>query len=190
MRKILCLIFILTTQLAWSQDNAAVKYSELISTAELKENLSILASDALEGRKTGSRGQKMAAAFISSYFQDIGLAAPVNGSHYMPVELFSVAPADIYVKTGTQLYTNFNEIMYYGSADTNGETTTDIIFAGRGSEADYANIVVKDKAVAIQSDALSFGVMASVRKLVTLAREKGAKMVFVILCIPQVWSQK
>jgi hypothetical protein len=179
MKKIVY-VLLFVSQFTWAQENTAVKYAELITPTELKENLSILASDALEGRKTGSRGQKMAAAFISYYFQEIGLAGPVNGSNYMPVDLFSVAPADIYVKAGTQRYTNFNEIMYYGSADTNGEITTDIVFAGKGSEVDYANLVVKDKAVAVQSDGLSFGIMASVRKLVTLAREKGAKMVFVI----------
>jgi len=178
MKKFIPVLFLLITRLGSAQD--ATKYAEMITPAELKENLSILASDALEGRKTGTRGQKMAAAFISNYFQEVGLSAPVNGSNYMPVELYSVTPADIYVKTGTSHYSNFSEIIYYGSADSNGEISTDIVFAGKGSEADYANIVVKDKAVAIQSDALSLSIMSRLRKVVTLAREKGAKMVFVI----------
>ncbi|MFM9840529.1 MAG: M28 family peptidase [Cyclobacteriaceae bacterium] len=180
MKKIYLLLFLLISQLGWAQESPATKYADLIATKELKENLSILASDALEGRKTGTRGQKMAAAFISNYFQEIGLTAPVNGSNYMPVELYSVAPADIYVKTGATRYSNYNEIMYFGSADSGGEISADIVFAGKGSEADYANIIVKDKAVAIVSDPLSFSIMGSLRKLVTLAREKGAKMVFVI----------
>jgi len=91
------LLLVLAAQFSWSQENPAVKYASLITTADLKENLSILASDALEGRKTGTRGQKMAAAFISNYFEQLGLIAPVNGSYYMPVDLYSIAPAAIYV---------------------------------------------------------------------------------------------
>jgi hypothetical protein len=180
MKKIYLLLFITICQQGWAQESPATKYADMIKPSELKENLSILASDALEGRKTGSRGEKMAAAFISSYFQEIGLSAPVNGSNYMPVDLYSVTPADIYVKTGITRYSNFNEIMYFGSADSGGEISTDIVFAGKGSEADYTNLVVKDKAVAIQSDPLSFNIMTGLRKLVTAARDKGAKMVFVI----------
>jgi hypothetical protein len=122
----------------------------------------------------------MAAAFISFYFEQLGLSGPVNGSHYMPVDLFSVAPADIYVKAGVSKYANFNEIMYYGSADSNGEVSADIVFVGKGREEDYANLIVKDKAVALQSDPLSFNIMSALRKPVALAREKGAKMVFII----------
>jgi hypothetical protein len=174
------LLLVLTVQFSWSQENPAAKYASLITTADLKENLSILASDALEGRKTGTRGQKMAAAFISNHFEQLGLTAPVNGSYYMPVDLYSVAPADIYVKAGVSKYSNFNEIMYYGSADSNGEIMADIVFVGKGREEDYANLIVKDKAVALQSDPLSFSIMSGLRKPVALAREKGAKMVFII----------
>ncbi len=180
MKKIYWLSLSLICHISIAQDNAAPKYAELITPKDLKENLTILASDALEGRKTGSRGQKMAAAFISNYFQDIGLAAPVNGSNYMPVELYSISPADIYVKTGATHYSNYNEVMYFGSADSGGEISAEIVFAGKGNEEDYANIVVKDKAVAIQSDPLSFSIFTGIRKLVTIARDKGAKMVFVI----------
>jgi hypothetical protein len=174
------LLLVLTVQFSWSQENPAAKYASLITTADLKENLSILASDALEGRKTGTRGQKMAAAFISNHFEQLGLTAPVNGSYYMPVDLYSVAPADIYVKAGGSKYSNFNEIMYYGSADSDGEIVADIVFVGKGREEDYANLIVKDKAVALQSDPLSFSIMSGLRKPVALAREKGAKMVFII----------
>ncbi|NOS56713.1 MAG: M28 family peptidase [Cyclobacteriaceae bacterium] len=174
------LLLVLTVQFSWSQENPAAKYASLITTADLKDNLSILASDALEGRKTGTRGQKMAAAFISNHFEQLGLTAPVNGSYYMPVDLYSVAPADIYVKAGVSKYSNFNEIMYYGSADSDGEIVADIVFVGKGREEDYANLIVKDKAVALQSDPLSFSIMSGLRKPVALAREKGAKMVFII----------
>lgn len=180
MKKIYFASLLCLSQFGWAQENSAVKYAELINTSDLKENLSILASDALEGRKTGSRGQKMAAAFISNYFSELGLTAPVNGSHYMPIDLYSVTPADIYLKAATQRYSNFSEIIYFGAADSGGEVNTEIIFAGKGTEADYANLSLKEKAVAIQVDPLSFSIMAGLRKVSALAREKGAKMIFFI----------
>ena len=76
----LILAAILSVVGANAQDPTAQFYGNQISPDELKEYLSIIASDALEGRKTGSRGQKMAAAFISAHFQELGLAGPVNGS--------------------------------------------------------------------------------------------------------------
>lgn len=180
MKKLQWIILLGICQIGWAQENAATKYAELITPADLKENLSILASDALEGRKTGTRGQKMAAAYISNYFQELGLAAPVNGSHYQPIDLYSVSPADIYLKAATNRFENYTTIFYYGSVDSNGEISTDVIFAGKGSEAELASVNFKDKAVAIQIDALSFGVLSGLRKISNMAREKGAKMIFYI----------
>ncbi len=180
MKKINWLLFVLLAHTGFTQDQGATKYADLITTSDLKENLSILASDALEGRKTGTRGQKMAAAYISHYFQELGLAAPVNGSHYQPIELYSVSPADIYLKVGTTRIDNYTDMFYYGSADSGGEMAIDVVFAGKGSEDDFSQVVVKDKAIAIQTDALSFGSLSAIRKLATTAREKGAKMIFII----------
>ena len=180
MKKLHWLLFVLASYNGFAQDNPATKYADLITTHELKENLTILASDALEGRKTGTRGQKMAAAYISHYFQELGLIAPVNGSHYQPIDLYRVSPADIYVKVGATRIDNYSDMFYYGSADSGGEIALDVVFVGKGTDADFAQVVVKDKAVAIQSDALSFGSLSGIRKLATTVREKGAKMIFII----------
>jgi hypothetical protein len=180
MKNFTWIALLASCQVAWAQDNVPSKYADLITVSDLKENLSILASDALEGRKTGTRGQKMAAAFISNYFQELGLSAPVNGSHYQPIDLYSLSPADIYIKASANRYDNFGEIFYYGSADSNGEISTDVIFVGKGTEADLATLDFKDKAVAIQTDGLSFGVLSGLRKVATQVREKGAKMIFFI----------
>ncbi|MFY8035853.1 MAG: M28 family peptidase [Cyclobacteriaceae bacterium] len=180
MKKINWLLLVLLAHTGFTQDQVATNYADLITTSDLKENLSILASDALEGRKTGTRGQKMAAAYISHYFQQLGLAAPVNGSHYQPIELYSVSPADIYLKVGTTRIDNYTDMFYYGSADSGGEVAIDVVFAGKGTEDDFSQVVVKDKAIAIQIDSLSFGSLSAIRKLATMAREKGAKMIFII----------
>jgi hypothetical protein len=77
MKKILLLGLWATSVFAFAQQNpTAVKYAATITEKNLKDDLTIIASDALEGRETGKRGQKMAAAFIAAYFQDLNLKAP------------------------------------------------------------------------------------------------------------------
>ena len=48
-------------------------------TARIRHDVSFLASDALEGRATGSRGNDTAAAFIARRFAALGLTAPAGG---------------------------------------------------------------------------------------------------------------
>jgi hypothetical protein len=160
-----------------AQDPVAQQYGALITPADLKENLSILASDAMEGRETGKRGQKMAAAFISAYFEDLGLIAPVNGSYYQPVELFTMAQPSVSLKSASGALREFEDFTYYGAGQTNGEKSYTLVFAGKGSDAEIAALDVKDKAVAFFLDA-----NASLRRnpAVTKLREKGAAVVIAI----------
>ena len=47
------------------------KYAKTIQVADLKKHLTILASDAYEGRETAMPGQKKAAEYIKNHFQSI-----------------------------------------------------------------------------------------------------------------------
>ena len=63
-----------------SQEN--IKYSETITTEDLKKHLEILASDEYEGRETGKKGQKKAAKYISNHFQNIGIPPYKKKTYY------------------------------------------------------------------------------------------------------------
>lgn len=155
-----------------AQDPTAVRYGNLITEAALKENLSILASDALEGRETGKRGQKMAAAFIRAHFEELGLTGPVNGSYFQPVTLYTSVPGNIYVKAAGKQFNNFQEVVYYGTAESGGEVTVPLVFVGKGRKEDFDQLEVAGKAVLIHlSEVDQFSVP------VALARERKAKMV-------------
>ncbi len=184
MRSLFLLSSLLASISTFAQVNpTALKYGNQISATELKEYLTIIASDALEGRKTGTRGQKMAGAFISHHFQEIGLTAPVNGSYYQTVDLYSASPSKVYVKAGATQFDNFTDIFYIGNADSNGEVANDLVFVGKGSESDYAQIDIKEKAVLILvNDFTSF---RALRLTTNLAREKGASIVFVMADISE-----
>src|SRR5687768_17748998 len=116
----LALLCLLSLRL-FGQDPVAQKYGATITPEELKGNLSILASDAMEGRETGKRGQKMAAAFISAHFEEIGLMGPLSGRYLQPIDLFTTAPGESYIKIGAIEYKNFQDIAYSGNANSGGE---------------------------------------------------------------------
>jgi hypothetical protein len=180
MKKCILGLMLALSQVSFAQDQLASQYAQLITSSDLKDNLSIIASDALEGRYTGSRGQKMAAAFIANHFENIGLAAPVNGSYYMPISLSSSKVGDVYMKTGTTKYTNYNEICYIGQSDSGGEISLEAVFVGKSTEAEYNYLNVKDKAAVIYIDSLGFSMLGKLRVMAKLARDKGARMVLVV----------
>jgi len=151
-KSILSIILIALTFLVYAQENdLSKKYASTITEEDLNNYLSILASDALEGRETGERGQKMAAAFIADHFQEIGLQGPVEGGdndgYYQPVKLYSAVPGDIYVKQKNEKFSNFEEIVYYGQSVTQGELETELVFVGSGSKEDFEGKDVEGKAV-------------------------------------------
>lgn len=57
----------------FSYDSTLAHYLGQIDTTRIKTHLKILASDSMQGRETGTPGQKMAADYLSSYFSSIGL---------------------------------------------------------------------------------------------------------------------
>jgi len=151
----------------------AVKFASLITEADLKADLTILASDAMEGRETGKRGQKMAAAFIAAYFEDLGLKAPVAGSYYQPVPLYSTGAPIVSLNELAR-----EEFIYSGSGQTDGKSTIQLVFAGTGSDAEIEKLDVTGKAVMIMLDA-NASVMNN--PVITKLRDKGAKAVVAVI---------
>ena len=56
-----------------AQVDIAEKYASAITREDLKKHLTIVASAEMEGRETGTPGQKRAAGYIEEQFEKIGL---------------------------------------------------------------------------------------------------------------------
>lgn len=158
-----------------AQDNSPVTFADKITEADLKDYLSILASDAMEGRETGKRGQKMAAAFIAAHFHELGLTPPVNGDYYQKLKVYTTLPGETYLQTGTARHLNFTTVAYFGTDSTTGEISLPLVFAGYGTDGDLGQVDVNGKAALI----LMKSQWLAGNKEVALLREKGAKMVIV-----------
>ena len=63
-----------------------------ITPEGIRANMNYLADDMLEGRGTGTRGYELAALYVRSRFEELGLKpAGVNGGYFQPVPLRRMA---------------------------------------------------------------------------------------------------
>lgn len=124
---------------AQKKNKTAEKFAQTITAADLKTHLYILASPEMEGRETGTEGQRKAAAYIKEQFQRIGLAPGNNGNYEQFYPIYKDTLTGAAVSVGSNNYSFgkdfsaminnvvttklfFSEVVYMSKVDT----TTDI----------------------------------------------------------------
>ncbi len=176
--------FIISILFSWitvhAQEDFSTEYANTISVLDLSEYLTVLSSDALEGRETGEAGQKMAAAYLQHFYKTNGLEPIVHTaegpSFYQKFELVSMKPGKAWVKVKDKTYENFEDIAYTGKTSFKSSLKTTPVFVGYGTEQDFNNFTVENKSVLI----FNKGDRIDRSKKVELAKEKGATSVFII----------
>ena len=164
------------TSAGFSQSDQSLIYSETINNDDMLDKLSIIASDAMEGRETGERGQKMAAAFIQYHFEKMGLTGPVKDTenpYFQKVPLITSLPGNVWLRVKGKELKNFEDVLYLGNANLD-YTDMEVILAGKGQDADYDAVDVKGKVVII------FLGEGSRRGVSVKAYEKGAEFVLLV----------
>ena len=116
MKKLLLLLipiglFAQTTTL--SEDSEKLKYTNSITADDLKAHLYVLASDSMEGRETGKRGQKMAANYIANYFKEIGIPPYKNNSYFQKFKVRIVKRYGKWKKGSNKKYLKGENIIGY-----------------------------------------------------------------------------
>ena len=74
--------------------------------AALQQHVQYLADDALEGRRTGTKGEKLAMEYISRQFKTLGVAPKGSEGYYQPFEIIEGKQ----VNSGTHLKVNGQEL--------------------------------------------------------------------------------
>lgn len=165
---------------AYTQKDISIEFANTITPDNLEEHLSILASDALEGRETGERGQKMAAAYIEYFFKSNGLEpivyTPSGNSFMQSFDLIKAQPGITWMKIGESQYENFIDFAYTGKDNFTHPARSKLIFLGDGSAENYKVVDIEGKPVIIYSD----GDRTARRKKSELAYENGASHVFLM----------
>jgi hypothetical protein len=157
--RLFLLFFILAAALPATTHSAAVH----VDGQAIRAHTAFLADDLLEGREAGERGYDVAAAYVATQFQLLGLE-PGNGSHgyfqTVPLRERSLAPGSVTFslahKGQTLQLENGKDVAIDASRYELDETVeAELVFAGWGISApaigqdDYAGLDVKGKAVVV-----------------------------------------
>ena len=87
-KKIIALLVLIifytncTAQKSTTKNNSVTDYLRAISTESLKTNLTVIASDEMQGRDTGSEGQKKAGRYIIDFYKKHGISYPKGADSY------------------------------------------------------------------------------------------------------------
>lgn len=163
-----------------------------ITADEILQHINYLASDELEGRFTGSKGEKLAAEYIVKEFESYGLKPFFNDSYFQKFPFIE----DVVLTENNHLSLTIKDKSYtpemnkdYRTAPFSGKTnlTTEVVFAGYGISApmfnydDYEGLDVTGKFVLVmrnhpESDSAEskFERFASLRAKSANAKDKGA----------------
>ena len=186
--------------IGFAQTDDASKYAGIIRTSELQKHLHIIASDSMEGRETGTEGQRKAAAYIESFFKTTGLGAPSSlkgHQQFYPLYKDSLISSDLKIGKTTAVY-GTDYISPVAINDEGKFKSKKMVFAGYGIEDknynDYAGLNVKGKVIVIvlgepkkegnyiitNSKKPSEWTNPGLAKKLALAAEKGAAGVLII----------
>ncbi len=187
-----------------------LKYANLINAGTLEKHLTVIAGEEMQGRETGTEGQRKAAAYIEQQFKNIGLTFPAALKGYQqPYPLLkdtllnaSLKVGDIKAELGKDFVVSLSNNQKF-----NGKSEG-IAFAGYGIEDskynDYKNVNVKGKVVVLFSGEpkqdgnyiisgtkkISDWTYPGISKKIALASSKGAVAVLVISPMQETFSTR
>ncbi len=151
MRLIALFITVVFSQVSFAQTDPT-KYAEIISEANLQKHLTIIAGPEMEGRGTGTEGERKAAEYIISQLKSFGLSSftSLKGyRQYFPLNR-EISVTELFIDGKKAKY----GVDYIIPAKSNISTklkTKKLVFAGYGIEDakynDYSNIDVRGKTV-------------------------------------------
>lgn len=129
-----------------------------LDTNQIKSDIKFLASDEMEGRDLTERGQKIAALYLKTQFEKLGLK-PVDGSYYQKLKVLKIATPNNpeLVISGGEITNAIFKKDYFPQSNGKSvpEVTANIVFAGYGITApdqkydDYKGIDAKGKIVLV-----------------------------------------
>jgi len=192
----LLLTFVLTMPLA-AQDHSTLPEFHL-DREILKGQMYFLASDYLAGRRTGSKGNEIAAEYIAAQLEAFGYS-PINDSTYfqhVPLDAVS-SPERSSLQVGEVKFTGGEDLLVMrGVAPVEAEA--EVVFAGYGwvDEAaghdDFKELDVEGKIIitlpGLPEDNSQQGIFRGLSEKPAIAAEKGAIAQFEIYNLPFPWS--
>ena len=180
--------------------DVSVLLANTITASDMKEHLTILASDEFGGRETGFPGNDMAAEYISGHFNSLGVPKIIEGDYYQDVAFtYTSWEANTVTINGTD-YKGAKDFIAFPDKTGNAAFSTDeVIYLGYGIDdpkySDYKKVKVKDKVILInkgepmKKDSTTYWLTGSnepsawtgdIDRKLKAAKKHGVKMVLII----------
>ncbi len=137
------------------EEDVASIWAQTITAQDIKQHLEVLASDAFEGRETGTEGQRKAAAYIERYFKQLGLPPVVGDSSWQQPIVFTTERMEYtMLRTNGKQWRDLYDYYVWPKILPSGRheiTADEVIFVGYGIDApawsDYVGQTVGGKVV-------------------------------------------
>jgi hypothetical protein len=139
---------------AQSQDKDALKYGSSITQQTLRKHLEVVASDDMQGRDTGEKGQWMAAEYLAAEFEKLGLKKVANdngnASYLQKFNLQRSGYNEVSFKVGRNTF-SVPDVVFFGNAVETLKGNSTIQFVGKGEDQDMEGMDLQGKTVLIYS---------------------------------------
>lgn len=172
MKKLLVFVLALSTLQVFAQKTAKPEsYAKTISPADLKKHLYIVAGPDMEGRETGTAGERKAAEYIENQFKAMGLEPGNKGSYRMYFDVYQDSLLDAKLEVNGQSYNLDKDFNVANIASNNNSTLrlSEVVFIGSGASVDSVrNMNLAGKAVILMGNAAPGG-----NRLFTTLQTKG-----------------
>jgi len=135
MRLYIIFLFVFSSLNLLSQ---ADKYVHFINPQTARKHLEYLASNELEGREAGKKGQKLAGAYLMQNFLSYGLP-PIKGEYFQRFNLRVSSPKKIILQVNGDTLTYFNDFLHNSDFPDSNFQNAQSVFVGYGIESEKFN---------------------------------------------------
>ena len=189
MKRLVTILILLSFSILFAQNNPE------ITKQEIQDHINYLASDELEGRFSGSAGERLAGDYIAKEFESYGLKKMFGSSYFQEfdftsnIELGENNSLSIKTSDGTvdlKINDDFVTAPFSGNFNFEG----DLVFVGYAISSDkidyddFAGVDVNNKIVIAMrynpdndSTKSEFDAFSALRRKASTAKEKGAKAI-------------
>ncbi len=138
--------------LSSKENNPVFELAKTITLEELKEHVSILASDEMEGRQSGSKGAEAAALYAANLFKENNLTGffPWEEGYFQIFNMEKREVVECSLENENGRVSNWLDFLEI-SNDFYGEKDVILYFLGYGRDIDFEGIDIKEKLVAFWS---------------------------------------
>ncbi len=155
MKKLLIVPFILFSFAGYAQMDNPSRFAATITGETLKKHLTIIAGEEMQGRETGTVGERKAAEYIETQFKALGLTTPAGLKGYQqffPLFKDSLEKAELEINDKEAVY-GTDYISPVNTNESGKAKAKSLVFVGYGIEDinynDYTSLDVKNKFIVL-----------------------------------------